>query len=53
MSLTNDTVISMDMRLREGPLFAQPVIKYASNSRNADDYRVLARELISCIKMMS
>jgi len=48
-----NAVISMDVRLRESPLFSQPVITYARNSRSAADYRTLARELISCVKMMS
>jgi chromosome partitioning protein len=47
------TVISLDVRLRESPIFSQPVIQYASNSRSAEDYRCLARELISCQKMMN
>ena len=44
------TVISLDVKLRESPLFSKPVTVYARNNRGAEDYRSLARELIKCLK---
>ena len=39
------TVIEIDTKLRECPIFGQPVTMYASSSRAAEQYRALAREL--------
>ncbi len=41
-----DTVIEIDTKLRESPVFKQPVNLYAPNTRSAQQYRALARELI-------
>lgn len=40
-----DTVIEIDTRLRESPIFAQPITTYAPKSRGAEQYRALAKEL--------
>jgi chromosome partitioning protein len=39
------TSIEMDTRLRESPVFGQPITVYASGSRAANQYRELAQEL--------
>ncbi len=39
------TVIEIDTKLRESPIFGQPVTMYAPHSRAAEQYRALAREL--------
>ncbi len=40
-----DSIIEVDTRLRESPIFAQPITVYAPNSRGAEQYRQLAKEL--------
>jgi chromosome partitioning protein len=40
-----NTAIEMDTRLRESPVFGQPITVYASGSRGASQYRELAQEL--------
>ena len=40
------TVIEVDTRLRESPIFAQPITAYAPNSRGAEQYRALGEELM-------
>lgn len=40
-----DTVIETDTRLRESPVFGQPITIFAPNSRAAAQYRDLAQEL--------
>jgi chromosome partitioning protein len=40
-----DSVIEVDTRLRESPIFAQPITVYAPSSRGALQYRQLAKEL--------
>ncbi len=40
-----ETVIEVDTRLRESPIFAQPITVYAPRSRGAEQYRQLAKEL--------
>lgn len=42
-----DSVIEVDTRLRESPIFAQPITVYAPRSRGAQQYRQLAKELKS------
>lgn len=42
-----ETAIEVDTRLREGPLFAQPITAYAPESRAAQQYAQLAQELRS------
>lgn len=42
-----DSIIEIDTRLRESPIFAQPITVYAPNSRGAQQYRQLAKELKS------
>ncbi len=39
-------VIEIDTKLREAPLFGQPITRYAPNSRAALQYRLLAEELM-------
>jgi chromosome partitioning protein len=39
------TVIEIDTKLRESPIFGQPVTMYAPSSRAAEQYRALAKEL--------
>ena len=42
-----ETVIEVDTRLRESPIFAQPITSYAPSSRGAVQYRALAEELVA------
>jgi len=42
-----ETVIQVDTKLRESPAFGQPVTLYAPNTRGAQQYRALAKELIN------
>jgi chromosome partitioning protein len=42
-----ETVIPMDTRLRESSLFGRPITQYAAKARSAQEYRSLAKELIS------
>jgi len=46
-----ETVISLDIKLRESPLFGSPITYYAKNTRSAKEYRALAMELITCLTM--
>jgi len=46
-----ETIIPLDIKLRESPLFGSPITYYAKNSRSAIEYRALATELIQCLKM--
>jgi len=39
------TCISIDVRLRESPIFGKPVTQYAPATRGAQEYRALAAEL--------
>ena len=41
------TVIEVDTKLRESPVYNQPVTVYAPTTRGAEQYRALARELTS------
>lgn len=45
------TVIPIDARLRESTLFGRPITQYASKARSAQEYRSLARELLTCLKV--
>lgn len=45
-----DTVIEVDTRLRESPVFARPITSYAPDSRGAKQYRELAEEMVSYAK---
>lgn len=47
-----ETHISMDVKIRESAVFGKPVTKYSKNSRSANEYRALARELVEWQKMM-
>jgi chromosome partitioning protein len=40
-----DSIVEVDTRLRESPIFAQPITIYAPRSRGAEQYRQLAKEL--------
>jgi chromosome partitioning protein len=40
-----ETTIEVDTKLRESPVFGQPILRYAPNSRASLQYRALAEEL--------
>ena len=40
-----DTIIEVDTKLRECPAFGQPITTYAPQTRGAQQYRALAREV--------
>jgi len=42
-----DTIIEVDTRLRESPVFGQPITLYAPKTRGAEQYRALAKELMN------
>ena len=42
-----DTVIEVDAKLKESPVFGQPVTVYAPKTRAAQQYRALAKELMN------
>jgi chromosome partitioning protein len=42
-----ETVIEVDTRLREGPIFAKPITAYAPESRAAEQYTQLAKDMRS------
>lgn len=46
-----DTVIPLDTKVRESSLFGRPINIYANKARGAQEYRALALELISCLKV--
>jgi chromosome partitioning protein len=39
-----NTIIRIDTRLREAPVFGEPIITYSPNTRASEQYRELARE---------
>ena len=41
------TIIEIDTKLRESPVFGQPITLYAPNTRGTAQYRALAQELIT------
>jgi chromosome partitioning protein len=49
-NLLFQTVIPIDVKVRESPLFGRPITQYASRARSAHEYRALARELMTCLK---
>ncbi len=46
-ALLYKTVIEVDTKLRESPVYNQPVTVYAPTTRGAEQYRALAKELTS------
>ena len=42
-----DTLISVDVKLRESPIFGKPITQYAPQARGAQEYRALAAELMA------
>jgi chromosome partitioning protein len=42
-----DTIIEVDTKLRESPVYDQPITVYAPKSRGAEQYRALAEELLN------
>jgi chromosome partitioning protein len=46
-SMLFETVIQIDTKLRESPVYAKPITAYASRSRGAAQYRALAAELLA------
>ena len=45
-----ETVIEIDTRLRESPIIGLPITQYRPNSRGAQQYRILAQELIDYVQ---
>ncbi len=41
-----NTIIEVDTKLRESPVYNQPITSYAPTTRGAEQYRALARELM-------
>ena len=41
------TIIEVDTKLKESPAFGQPITQYAPDTRGAQQYRTLAKELMS------
>ncbi|MEA3339604.1 MAG: ParA family protein [Chloroflexota bacterium] len=41
------TIIEIDTKLRESPVFGQPITLYEPNTRGAQQYRALAKELMN------
>jgi chromosome partitioning protein len=41
------TIIEIDTKLRESPVFGQPITRYAPKTRSAQQYRALAAELMA------
>ena len=41
------TIIEIDTKLRESPVFGQPITHYAPETRGAQQYRALAKELMN------
>jgi chromosome partitioning protein len=41
------TIIQIDAKLKESPVYGKPITTYASKSRGAQQYRALAQELQS------
>ncbi len=44
-----DTLIPIDVKLRESPIFGKPITHYAPTARGAQEYRALATEVVSCV----
>lgn len=42
-----ETIIEVDTKLRESPVFGQPITLYAPKTRGAQQYRALAKELMN------
>jgi chromosome partitioning protein len=42
-----DTIIQIDTKLRESPVYGKPITAYAPRSRGAEQYRALAAELLA------
>jgi len=45
------SVIPMDTKVRESSLFGRPINLYANKARGAQEYRSLAMELMTCLKV--
>lgn len=41
-----NTIIEVDTKIRECPAYAQPITQYAPDTRGAEQYRALAKELL-------
>lgn len=46
-----ETIIPLDVKLRESQIFNRPITAYAPASRSAAEYRSLAKELLRCLEM--
>jgi chromosome partitioning protein len=42
-----ETIVEIDTKFRESPVFSQPITAYAPATRGAQQYRALARELLN------
>ena len=45
--LVFDTIIARNVRLSEAPSFGEPILIYDANSKGADNYLNLAREILT------
>lgn len=45
-----NTLIEMDTKLRESPIMGVPIMNYISNSRSAEQYRQLVKEIIKDVE---
>ncbi len=44
------SIIEVDTKLRESPIVGLPITQYKTNTRGAEQYRILAQELIEYVK---
>lgn len=44
------SVVEVDTKLRESPILGLPITEYKTNTRGAEQYRVLAQELVQYVK---
>ncbi len=44
------SIVEIDTKLRESPILGLPIMHYKSNTRGAEQYRILAQELIEYVK---
>jgi chromosome partitioning protein len=44
------SIVEIDTKLRESPILGLPITQYKSNTRGAEQYRILAQELIEYVK---
>jgi len=44
------SIVEIDTKLRESPILGLPITQYKSNTRGAEQYRILAQELVEYVK---